>query len=277
MIAIGRSRAAALVAMAAIVLAGCSANSIPEIEPAPSPTPPPTSSSAYRHGAVEVDDARVRYWCQGNGGPVTILEAGSDTAGIEAWAGIMESISEVTTVCTYNRLGTGGSSAPPNHARTGDDLVGVLDGVLAALELEPPYVMAGQFGGGNIAIAYAHAHPDRVAGLVPIEAYHDDPAEMAARQATEGFTWEDNPEHVDVVPWSVAQDAYAFPFGDFPVLVVSVDSGVDQGGPQNQAHWLGISSNSRQAVIDGPHDLQCAAAEELAREIVGFVTSLRGE
>jgi len=273
MIAIGRSRTAALVAMAAIVFAGCSANSIPVIEPAPSPT----SSSAYRHGAVKVDDARVSYWCQGIGGPVTILEAGSDTAGIVAWAGIMESISEVTTVCTYNRLGIGGSSAPPNHSRTGDDLVRVLDGVLAALGLEPPYVMAGQFSGGNIAIAYAHAHPDRVAGLVPIEAYHHDPAEVAARPATAGFTWEDNPEHVDVVPWSVAQDAYAFPFGDFPVLVVSVDSGVDQGGPQNQAHWLGISSNSRQAVIEGPHDLQCAAAEELAREIVGFVTSLRGE
>jgi pimeloyl-ACP methyl ester carboxylesterase len=277
MIAIGRSRAAALVAMAAIVLAGCSANSIPVIEPAPSPAPPPPTSSAYGHGTVEVGDARVAYWCEGSGGPVTILEAGSDTAGIEAWAGMMESISEVTTVCTYNRLGTGGSSAPPNHARTGDDLVGVLDGVLAALELEPPYVMAGQFGGGNIAIAYAHTHPDRIAGLMPIETYHDDPAAMAARQATEGFTWEDNTELVDVVPWSVAQDAYVVPFGEFPVLVVSVDSGVNKGGPQNQAHWLEISSNSRQAVIDGPHDLQCAAAEELAREIVGFVTSLQGE
>jgi pimeloyl-ACP methyl ester carboxylesterase len=260
--------------MAVIVLAGCSVNSITEIEPGRSPI---QSSFAYRHGTVEVGDARVGYWCQGSGGPVTILEGGSDTAGIEAWAGIMESISELTTVCTYNRLGTGGSSAPPNHARTGDDLVGVLDGVLAALELEPPYVMAGQFGGGNIAIAYAHTHPDRVAGLVPIEAYHDDPAEMSARKAAKGFTWQENPEHVDVVPWSVAQDAYAFPFGEFPVLVLSVDSGVDKGGPQNQAHWLRISSNSRQAVIDGPQDLQCAAAEGLAREIVGFVNSLRGE
>jgi hypothetical protein len=111
---------------------------------------------------------------------------------------------------------------------------------------------------------------------VPIEAYHDAPTEVAARQATEGLTWEDNPEHLDVVPWSVAQEAYAFPFGDFPVLVVSV-SDPDQGGPENQAHWLGISSNSRQAVIDGPHDLQCAAAEQMAREIVGLVTSLRGE
>lgn len=272
MIASGRSRAAALAAMAAIVLAGCSANSISEIEPGPSPTPP----SADRRGAVELDDARVGYWCQGSGGPVTILEAGSGVAGFEAWAGFMESISVVTTVCTYNRLGTGGSSAPPNHSRTGDDLVGVLDGVLAALGLDPPYLMAGQFSGGNIAIAYAHAHPERIAGLMPIEAYHDGPAEMAARQETEGLTWEDNPEHVDVVPWSVAQEAYEFPFGDFPVLVVSV-SDPDRAGPQNQAHWLGISPNSRLAVIDGPHDLQCAAAEELAREILGFVTSLRGK
>ena len=74
-----------------------------------------------------------------------------------------------------------------------DDLVRVLDRLLEAEQLDPPYVMSGQSGGGNIAIAYAEAHPDRVAALATIEAYHDDPAEMMAWQAEEGFTWEDNP------------------------------------------------------------------------------------
>ena len=273
-----RSRQAgmAMTALVVLLLSGCAANSVPETEPGPSPTPPPTSSPAARHGIVDVHDTKVAYWCQGDGTPVTILEAGDHTDGHDAWAAIMDSIADVTTVCTYNRLGVRGSSAPPDHPRTPEDLVGVLDGVLAALELEPPYVMAGQSGGGNIVIAYAHTHPDRVAGLVPVEAYHDDPAEMLAWQAREGFTWEDNLEHVDVVPWSVAQDAYAFPFGEFPVLVISA-SNADPGGPENQAHWLAISRNSRQVVIDGPHDLQWASTKELAAEMVGFVTSLRGE
>jgi hypothetical protein len=271
-----RSRPArmATTALLVAVLSGCAANSVPQIEPGPSPTPSPTSSA--RHGIVDVDvdDTRVAYWCEGEGTPVTILEAGDHTDGMDAWAAIMDSIADVTTVCTYNRLGVRGSSAPPDHARTPEDVVGVLDSVLAALELEPPYVMAGQSGGGNIAIAYAHTHPDRVAALVPIEAYHDDPAKMLAWQTAEGFTWEDNAEHVDVVPWSVEQDAYAFPFGEFPVLVISA-SNADPGGPDNQSYWLGISPNSRQVVVDGTHDLQWAATQELATELMGVVTSLQ--
>ncbi len=169
-----------------------------------------------------------------------MLEAGSDSPGTDSWPpAFIASIAEETTVCTYDRLGTGsGSSAPPDQPRIFEDLVGILDGVLAALELEPPYVMAGQSAGGNIVIAYAEAHPDRVAALVPIEAYHDDPAEVMAWQADEGFTWEDNPEHIDIVGVAVEQDAYVMPFGEFPVLVITAT----EDGPEaaeNQAHWLG--------------------------------------
>ena len=183
-------------------------------------------------------------------------------------------IADVTTVCTYNRLGTGGgSSAPPDHPRTFDDLVSVLDGVLGALELEPPFVIAGQSFGGNIAIAYAVAHPDRVAALVTIEAYHDDPAVMMAWQAEEGFTWEDNPEHVDLVPTVLQADAVVMPIGEFPVLVITATEDGERGA-QNQAHWLGLSPDSRQVVIEGPHDLQFAAPEEVAAEMLDLLAGL---
>ncbi len=136
--------------------------------------------------------------------------------------------------------------------------------------------MSGQSGGGNIAIAYAEAHPDRVAALATIEAYHDDPAEMMAWQAEEGFTWEDNPEHMDWVQASVEQDAYAMPIGEFPVLIISATQ-ADPGGAENQAHWLALSPDSRQVVIEGPHDLQFTAPEEVAAEIVDLVAGLDSE
>ena len=69
------------------------------------------------------------------------------------------------------------------------------------------------------------------------------------------------------------QDAYAMPFGEFPVLVISAT----EDGPQaaeNQAHWLGISPDSRQVVIDGPHDIQETAPEEVAAEIVDLLAGL---
>ncbi len=270
-----RRRLAILGVMAAagLALSGCSAADSRSPEAGAPTTPAP--GTADRRGEVEFDGNTVSYWCTGEGDPTVILEAGSDSSGTQDWPlGFVAPIADVTTVCTYNRLGTGGgSSDPPDHARTYDDLVSALDGVLGALELEPPFVMAGQSAGGNIAIAYAEAHPDRVAALVPIEAYHDDPAEMMAWQAEEGFTWEDNIEHVDWVQASVEQDAYAMPIGEFPVLVISATQ-ADPGGVENQAHWLGLSPDSQQVVIEGPHDLQFTAPEEVAAEIVDLLVGL---
>ena len=244
--------------------------------PAASPSPSASATEgAARRGTVEVDGAELAYWCQGQGAPVVLLEAGSDSAGTSEFSEMVPQIADVTTVCTYNRLGTGtGSDIAPKRARTSTDLAETLDGVATALQLEPPYVVSGQSGGGNVVIAYAQAHPAKVAALVPIEGYFDDPAEIAAWQADEGFTWEDNPEHVDVVAAAELQAAYAMPFGDFPVLVISASS-ADPGGPENQAHWLAISPRSSQVVVDGPHDLPMSAPDELAALIVGVVENVR--
>jgi len=272
-----RPRVAVVAALAAVGLAltGCGAESsgTSETESATSNTPAPTT--AQRSGEVEFDGNTVSYSCAGEGGPAVMLEAGSDSPGTDSWpAAFIAPIAEQTTVCTYDRLGTGsGSSAPPDHPRIFEDLVGVLDGVLAALELQPPYVMAGQSAGGNVVVAYAEAHPDRVAALVPIEAYHDDPAEIMAWQADEGFTWEDNPEHIDIVQVALEQDAYVMPFGEFPVLVISATEDGAKAA-ENQAHWLGISPDSRQVVIEGPHDIQETAPEEVAAEIVDLLAGL---
>lgn len=257
---------------AALALSGCASTAS---GPSETETSTPAPTTAERSGEVEFDGNTVSYFCAGEGSPTVILEAGSDSPGTESWPpAFIAPIAEVTTVCTYDRLGTGsGSSAPPDRPRIFEDIVGVLDGVLGALELEPPYVMAGQSAGGNIVIAYAEAHPDRVAALVPIEAYHDDPAEVMAWQADEGFTWEDNPEHIDIVQVAVEQDAYVMPFGEFPVLVISATD-ADPGGPENQAHWLEVSPDSRQVVIEGPHDIQETAPDEVAAEIVDLLAGL---
>jgi pimeloyl-ACP methyl ester carboxylesterase len=224
---------------------------------------------------VEFDGLTVAFHCAGEGGPAVILEAGSDSRGTTSFAGAMVvPIAKVTTVCTYDRLGTGTSSKAPDEPRTFHDLVSVLDGVITALELDPPYVMVGQSAGAEVVIAYAAAHPERVAALMPIEGSRNDPADLAAWQAEEGFTWEDNVEHMDLVPAATEIYSVAMPLGDFPVVVVS-GSYADPGGPENQAYWLGLSPNSRQIVIEGPHDLQETAPEELAAAIVDVVTGLQ--
>ncbi len=147
-----------------------------------------------------------------------LLEAGTDSGGTDAYpAAFVDPLVAETTVCTYDRPGTGTSDPPPHRRRTMRDLCAVQDQVVAKLPLRTPYVLVGQSGGGNLNIGCAARHPERVAGLVTIDSYHDDPEDLRA----EGFVWTDNPEFVDYVDYSEELDTLTMPIGDFPVLVIS--------------------------------------------------------
>ena len=193
-----------------------------------------------------------------------LLEAGTDSGGTDAYpAAFVDPLVAETTVCAYDRPGTGTSDPPPRRRRTMRDLCAVQDQVVAKLPLPAPYVLVGQSGGGNLNIGCAARHPERVAGLVTIDSYHDDPEDLRA----EGFVWTDNPEFVDYVDYSEELDTLTMPIGDFPVLVVSATE-ADPGGEKNQRYWLRLSPHSRQVVIEGPHDLQEVAPEQVVTEIL---------
>ena len=198
-----------------------------------------------------------------------LLEAGTDSGGTDAYpSAFVDPLVEMTTVCTYDRPGTGQSDPPPHRRRTMADLCAVQDEVIAQLALPTPYVLVGQSGGGNLDIGCAARHPERVAGLVTIDSYHDDPDDLRA----EGFVWDDNPELVDYVDYSEELDTLTMPIGDFPVLVVSATD-ADPGGEKNQRYWLDLSPHSRQVVVQGPHDLQEVAPEEV---VAAILEDLRG-
>lgn len=225
----------------------------------------PSPGAERRTGTFVLSSGEeVSYWCAGEGDPGVLLEAGTDSGGTYAFpAAFVDPLVARTTVCTYDRPGTGASDPAPRRRRSLTDLCAVQDEVLAEVDLSVPYVLVGQSGGGNLDIGCAARHPDRVALLVTIDSYHDDPEKLRA----EGFRWEDNPEFVDYVRYSAELDELAMPIGDFPVLVVSATQ-ADPGGEENQRYWLGLSPDSRQVVVDGPHDLQEVAPEEVVAEIL---------
>lgn len=73
-------------------------------------------------------------------------------------------------VVLYDLRGHGRSQRPPT-GYTVSDGVADLDALLDALGIEHPVVLIGNSFGGTIALAFAVAHPERVAGLVLIEAH----------------------------------------------------------------------------------------------------------
>ncbi|MEO7982210.1 MAG: alpha/beta hydrolase, partial [Sporichthyaceae bacterium] len=168
-------------------------------------------------------------------------------------------------VCTYDRLGTGSSDQPPDQRRTLDDLCDREDEVRAALDISGPSILAGQSGGANLVIWCAARKPATVSGLVSIEGYHDDPAEMAAEFGK--GSWRGNPEHMDWVNASAVLDEMPRPIGKFPVLVISA-SNADPGGDKNQKYWLALSASSSQVVLQGGHDLHEEVPDQVAAEIL---------
>jgi len=73
-------------------------------------------------------------------------------------------------VVLYDLRGHGRSERPPT-GYTVDDAVADLLALLDVLEITHPVVLLGNSFGGTVALAFAIAHPDRVAGLVLVEAH----------------------------------------------------------------------------------------------------------
>ena len=254
-----------LLAAALLFLVACGEDPVDDPDTSGPDSSASASPSEPRRGTFKLPSGEsINYWCAGQGSPGVLLEAGTDSGGTDAYpASFVDPLIAKTMVCTYDRPGTGLSDPPPQKRRTMSHLCAVQDQVVTELDLPSPYVLIGQSGGGNLAIGCATRHPDRVAGLVTIDSYHDDPKDLQA----EGFVWNDNPEFVDYVHYSKELDTLDMPIGDFPVLVISATD-ADPGGEKNQSYWLQLSPESRQVSIEGPHDLQEVAPEQVVTEIL---------
>lgn len=178
----------AVVVLMALTLA------LPMAAIAQSATPAASSSSAASGdfaGLVDIGGGR-RLWleCRGTGSPTVILEAGfPDTA--EVWdtialasgsarTAVLPGVATFTRVCAYDRPGTAmdadyrSRSDPVPMPRTTADVVADLHALIDVAGVSGPYVLVGHSLGGVIVRQYAAAYPDEVAGLVLIDASHEE-------------------------------------------------------------------------------------------------------
>jgi pimeloyl-ACP methyl ester carboxylesterase len=124
--------------------------------------------------------------CRGTGTPTVVLDAGMSDAWV-TWSKVQSVLAKTTRVCSYDRAGIGYSDEGP-LPRTSDRIVLELHTLLHNAGIQGPYVMAGHsFGGYNVRL-FASRYPSEVAGLVLIDASHEDmwrrfpPEERESRQ-----------------------------------------------------------------------------------------------
>jgi pimeloyl-ACP methyl ester carboxylesterase len=115
------------------------------------------------------DGRRLRTVVAGEGdGPLVVFEAGM-SAPAASWAHTQREISAHARTLSYDRAGYGGSDVDP-HDRTLERIVDDLTALLDALGETAPVVLVGHSWGGPVLRLFADRHPERVAGLVFVDA-----------------------------------------------------------------------------------------------------------
>jgi pimeloyl-ACP methyl ester carboxylesterase len=133
----------------------------------------PVAASGRRDGLVDVDGRDIYLSTLGTGGPTVVLESGANDSAAP-WFAIESAVASFTRVCSYDRANTvAGASDPAPVPRTGEDLVADLHALLVAADEPGPYVLVGHSIGGHVIRLYASTYPDEVAGLVLVDASHE--------------------------------------------------------------------------------------------------------
>lgn len=139
---------------------------------------------------IHARGVRFNVLTMGDAGPALVFVHGLMIDNLSSfYMSIAPALSKSARVILYDLRGHGRSEQPPT-GYTADDMADDLDGILAALDLpDPRVIVVGHSFGGYIALRFATRHPDRVAGLVLLEAHSgmaDFGAQMQQTMALEG-------------------------------------------------------------------------------------------
>jgi pimeloyl-ACP methyl ester carboxylesterase len=119
---------------------------------------------------IDVGGHRLHLYCQGEGSPTVILEAGAMSFS-SSWLWVQPEVAKRTRVCSYDRAGHGWSDPGP-EPRDAIRVTGELNALLANVGIEGPYVMAGHSWGGMYNRVFTHQYPEKITGLVFVDAQH---------------------------------------------------------------------------------------------------------
>ena len=130
-------------------------------------TPPPGH-------LVDIGGHRLHLWCTGDGTPAVILDTGLGGSSAD-WGFVQPDVARFTRVCSYDRAGAGYSDPGPSP-RTARRIASELAELLARGGIDGPVVLVGASIAGFDVRVFASDYPQRAAGLVLVDASHEDQA-----------------------------------------------------------------------------------------------------
>jgi len=119
---------------------------------------------------IDIGSCKLHLNQSGAGKPVVLLEAGLAASSL-SWSLVQPRLAEFTSVCCYDRAGLGWSGSRPSEScpPTLQQMIDELDALLRKAGLDAPFLLVGHSFGGLLVSAFAHAHPERVVGLILVD------------------------------------------------------------------------------------------------------------
>jgi len=130
----------------------------------------PTCLAAQTHQLVDVGPYALDVVKAGAGSPALILESGLGDS-LSDWAPVLSDLARLSTVVAYSRPSAAPSGGPEDYGVRRS--VADLHALLATLDVRPPYVLVARSYGGIIARLYTSTYPSEVAGIVLVDATHE--------------------------------------------------------------------------------------------------------
>jgi pimeloyl-ACP methyl ester carboxylesterase len=122
---------------------------------------------------VDVGDGqRLHLRCTGRGAQTVVFENGAGDFSL-VWALVQSRVAEFARVCSYDRAGYAWSD-PGAQPRTFSQMTLELRTALERAGERGPYILVGQSYGGLVVRGYAQRYPSDVAGMVLVDAVHED-------------------------------------------------------------------------------------------------------
>lgn len=117
------------------------------------------------------DGRRLHLLCEGEAGPVVVVEQGAGEPSL-LWRAIQKEARAFSRFCLYDRAGYLWSPPAPGP-RSIEDRAGDLHAMLARAGLPGPYVLVAHSYGGLVVRAFARRFPAEIAGLVMVDAIEE--------------------------------------------------------------------------------------------------------
>jgi pimeloyl-ACP methyl ester carboxylesterase len=120
---------------------------------------------------VDVGGHRLHMVCTGSGSPTVVFDAGLGGTSF-GWGTVPSEVAKFTSACAYDRAGQGYSDSGP-FPRTSEQVAAELSTLIDKATLGPVIAVGASLGGFNTRLL-ATKHQEQVAGLVLLDASHED-------------------------------------------------------------------------------------------------------